>query len=777
MEQLFLKILEMSYRASFVILIVLSIRLLLKKTPKIYSYVLWSVVLLRLVCPISIESGLSIIPSNNVVANFSNQPNIEEKYNFSTDTTSENNENKENKENKENVIIDEIEQNNVTTPNDNNYNSNNVEINNNTTYSNPSKFEQLFFWGSSVWITGFIILFGYGIISLIMFKGSLLNVEPYEENIFFVDNISTAFVLGVFSPKIYIPKNLLESELEYIVLHEKKHIKRYDYFIKLVSYIAVCIHWFNPLVWLAYFKSIEDMEMSCDESVIKEMGSEIKKDYSNSLLTFTTKEYAVTMPLAFGEVSVKARIKNVLNYKSVSGKVSICLVFFVIGAIGILLLSPKNSLTLLDVRETSFEHVIPMDSEKNIFQSDITYFESDNSVFSVSLPEENFDDVVNFINNVELNEVPMEYSEMSYDVTLSVSGWYDSNKTQVEFYHFNDDFTKLYINVWKKELKLYEVVNTKEVKAFFNDMYSHRTVSLDTYTYNVEKPSEIVLDFNDLYNSKTTLSAGDEDVINLLNKTPLGRATVGESVEFTQTGDTKGIKWNIKKTENFDHSVLETQSVLLAFILIDDIDYIDIRIDDLFEVSNYRYERDLNNNLFAKDIREYGSSPQMLEMFITDKYQLNSDGLWKSGDVLTKTGLVLPRNYSVEEAIANGDYVTVGEQAYNVGLMEKFVADVNSEGVDRAFAKAVHYDKNNIPMILSFVYEYDKVRVTYVKQMDNNEEGIVTTEIYEPNIVTYVDEVNTGGREYYILTDLDEITDEVYESGEGGVFLYSSETN
>lgn len=136
------------------------------------------------------------------------------------------------------------------------------------------------------------------------------------DNIYQSHDVATPFVLGLFQPKIYVPTSLSDAEKNYVVLHEQTHIKRFDHMIRLISYLALCIHWFNPLVWIAFCLSGKDMEMSCDESVINQLGHSVKKDYAQSLLSLATGRRDLIMtPLFFGKGDTKRRIKNILNYE------------------------------------------------------------------------------------------------------------------------------------------------------------------------------------------------------------------------------------------------------------------------------------------------------------------------------------------------------------------------------------------------------------------------------------------------------------------------------
>lgn len=156
----------------------------------------------------------------------------------------------------------------------------------------------------------------YSLVSLLRLRANLVGAVKWRDNIYLADHIASPFVMGVLHPKIYLPSTLSERERDYIILHEQTHIRRFDHIIKIVAFLVLAVHWFNPLVWLAFILCVRDIEMSCDESVIKHMDTDIRREYSASLLRLATDRKIVTgIPLAFGEGDTKSRIKHVLNYK------------------------------------------------------------------------------------------------------------------------------------------------------------------------------------------------------------------------------------------------------------------------------------------------------------------------------------------------------------------------------------------------------------------------------------------------------------------------------
>ncbi|MEY9979414.1 M56 family metallopeptidase [Lysinibacillus sp. RC79] len=294
---LFLIILNMSITASFVALAVIIARFLLKRAPKIFSYILWVAVAIRLITPVSFASSFSILsfvkPQDKTGTGFLEfvpevigiqktpvvDTGIKEVSHFINSSLP------------------------VATP---------------MASANPMQF--IVWIASIIWITGVVILLLYSIISYLKILVRVRMATLVKDNIYETDQIATPFVLGFLNPKIYIPIGLSDHELSYILLHEQIHILRRDYLIKPLAFMLLIIHWFNPLMWLSYALMSKDMEMSCDESVVNKMGNQIKRSYSTSLLTLAVSKKGVPTgsPLAFGESNVKARIKNILTYRQAS---------------------------------------------------------------------------------------------------------------------------------------------------------------------------------------------------------------------------------------------------------------------------------------------------------------------------------------------------------------------------------------------------------------------------------------------------------------------------
>lgn len=270
--------------------------MLLKKAPKAISYALWIVVAFRLLVPFSFESVFSLIPRNAVVAPISH--NIIQQQ--STQVNS--------------IAIDSEDVGSKTAGP-----LTDKSLPDQFSEKGKKPFQVFIKTGAYVWISGMAALLGYSILSILLLRRQLKDAQKIGENIFEANNLRTPFVLGLANPRIYLPAGLSKEDKEYIIIHEKTHIRRKDHVIKTLAFITLSIHWFNPLVWIAFRLMNTDMELSCDEIVLRTMNENIKKHYASLLLSLSAERRIVNGgPLAFGEGDIKERIKNVLNYKKSS---------------------------------------------------------------------------------------------------------------------------------------------------------------------------------------------------------------------------------------------------------------------------------------------------------------------------------------------------------------------------------------------------------------------------------------------------------------------------
>ena len=325
MEQIFIRILNMSLTAGIVILLVVFLRLFLKKLPKVFSYLLWAVVLFRLLCPISFSSEVSLLGVFKMPSTQQGQ----------IDYIPQN--------------IGVMENPAVVLPVPAAESAVNAVLPPASVENSMNPMQVVLFIGMCIWVSGIFIMTVYAVAAYSKLRRKLRTAVKEKDNIYSASGLATPFVCGFFSPRIYLPGKLAdgssalgEREKRYILLHEQIHIKRRDYFWRFVSFLALTVHWFNPLAWLAFFLSGRDMEMSCDEAVIRKLGSEVKKEYSASLLSLASGRRIVPgIPLAFGEGETGSRIKNVLRYKK-PAQIALGIAFVVcVTAIVVLAANPR----------------------------------------------------------------------------------------------------------------------------------------------------------------------------------------------------------------------------------------------------------------------------------------------------------------------------------------------------------------------------------------------------------------------------------------------------
>lgn len=318
MTALFQTVLKMGFTGSIVILVVLIARAMLFKAPKVFSYILWCIVLFRLLCPVSFFTNISVLQITERNAGI-NQP-VKDNKTIQDITGQKNIQQIQNKNNNNKTVTNSIKNNTVikTTGKNNNYNI-------------PWTFLTV------IWLTGISVILIKNAWQFLSLKHHLLAAVPAKwckppliaankfmpyglkasyNNVYLSDYITSPFVCGIIKPKIYIPSSLNATECMYIILHEQIHIHRKDYLVKLVAFAALIIHWFNPFAWLFFHLFEKDMEMSCDEAVMKKTGTSIRAEYSESLLKLASdkKTFAKTF-VAFGENETKSRIKHIMGYK------------------------------------------------------------------------------------------------------------------------------------------------------------------------------------------------------------------------------------------------------------------------------------------------------------------------------------------------------------------------------------------------------------------------------------------------------------------------------
>ena len=380
MDRLFLTVLNMSFTGAFVVTVICIIRLTLKKVPKIISYCLWTVAGIRLMFPFSVESVFGLIPfkARTIPTDIALQPvpRIDSGIPFVND------------------VVDRV----LLMPSANMPGDNPLRI---WTYI-----------GSWAWLAGAVVMLVLGVVFYISLRQRMASAIRVEDNIYETDGIQSPFVLGVHKPKIFIPLDLSGQEREYIIQHEQTHIRRRDHIVKFAAYFILCLHWFNPLVWAAFRLMGHDMEMSCDELVLKNLGGEIKRNYSMSLLSIAAAQRVLhNSPLAFGENGVEMRVKNVLKFKKSSRFVVVPVISFVA------LLSLGLMASRADVGE-----IMDFNNANTDMMYVITDYYRENGVFSdlgLELDEMNFEKVLVVNRGCVLIAGDRRYKVAAESLTLS----------------------------------------------------------------------------------------------------------------------------------------------------------------------------------------------------------------------------------------------------------------------------------------------------------------------------------------------------------------------
>ena len=312
MSELFLKIVNMSISASWVVIAVLTLRFCLKKAPKWVNVLLWGIVAVRMVFPFSIESVLSLIPSAETIS-----PTImmEQSPSVQTGVPALNH------------VINPV-------------------ISSSFTPAPGASANPLQIWIpvlAGIWLFGIAALFLYSAVSYWRLRRKVCEAVILRGNIYQSEKVCSPFVLGIIKPKIYLPYHMDSREMDHVIAHEQTHIRRKDHWWKPLGFLLLTIHWFNPLMWLSYILLCRDIELACDEKVIRKMSNEQRADYTQALVACSVDRRLITAcPLAFGEIGVKERVKSVMNYKKPAFWIVLASVIVCAAAAVCFLTNPKS---------------------------------------------------------------------------------------------------------------------------------------------------------------------------------------------------------------------------------------------------------------------------------------------------------------------------------------------------------------------------------------------------------------------------------------------------
>jgi len=358
MDALFLKIFNLSVIAGWITLAILILRPLLKKAPKAITVLLWALVAIRLIFPFSIESVISLIPSAETVPPeiiYAEAPAIESGIHYVNSTI--------------NPVVSES-----LAP---------------TPEASVNPLQIIVSVASVIWVVGMIAMALYAAVSYLRIRLKVRASLAVEKNIRICDNIDSPFILGILRPRIYLPSELDESQREYVIAHEEAHLKRKDHWWKPLGFALLTVYWFHPLLWVAYILLCRDIELACDERVIKNMESSEKASYSEALLACSMPRRMISAcPLAFGEVGVKKRIKAILHYKKPAFWFAIIALIVCIVCTGCLLTDPIKEKEEKGTEKGTEEEKSPVTLYQNYSFGEVVFL-NDNSYtdrFGIYLP-------------------------------------------------------------------------------------------------------------------------------------------------------------------------------------------------------------------------------------------------------------------------------------------------------------------------------------------------------------------------------------------------------
>lgn len=371
--EIFLMICNMSVTAGIMVMLVIAARQFLGRAPKSFSYFLWGIVGFRLICPYSVPGLFSLF--NLEIFRTKSQTGNQIVWNMTGDLQKAAND----------IAINEAPgpeaQMNVPVLAGGAAQSGTTSVQSQITGGTETfagtgetaavaeglSFIEIL---ALIWIVGMVIFLIYQYVSYRKLKRRVATAVRFDENVYECDNIQVPFVMGIICPKIYLPFRLGENERRYIVMHEQYHIRRHDHLVKCAATILLAVYWFHPLIWAAYHLMCKDMEMSCDEKVIGSMGNDVKEEYSRSLLGFAVnRRIPAASPLAFGETSVKTRIRNVLRFRQTrkigtAVGVVICMITVLIGCANgedVNYLKNLSAGNKVDAREITYEYAVNND--------------------------------------------------------------------------------------------------------------------------------------------------------------------------------------------------------------------------------------------------------------------------------------------------------------------------------------------------------------------------------------------------------------------------------
>lgn len=445
MENVFITVLNMSITASYFAAALIALRFIFRKLPKWISCVLWGLVGLRLILPFSFESILSLIPSAQTVPTdimYQKTPHITSgipALNFTV-----------------NPVINE-----AFAPKE--------------LAASVNPLQVVLFILSVLWIAGTVLMLIYTLISYLVLKRKTRERIRTEKGVYICDNIDSPFILGIIKPEIYLPSSVSDYEKEFIISHEKAHIRRLDHLWKPLGFVLLSVYWFNPVLWAAYIFLCRDIEAACDEKVLKEKGEDMKKAYSEILLNFSAPKKLITAcPLAFGETGIKTRIKNILNYRKPAFWVVAGALILSIILSALFMTNPNSGIDSIDGCKDIFR-----DAQKLQF-----FISTDSFVYTTEDPSDELKEIKKIrLERTALDESREENRDKTYSIEID-------DKITI---YFDNSFSKLWVDDNVKPSYTYGITNPDVVKNLFVSIRTPEDPVIGTET------SPLFTDFDGVY--------------------------------------------------------------------------------------------------------------------------------------------------------------------------------------------------------------------------------------------------------------------------------------
>ena len=438
MADIFLKIVNMSISACWIILAVILFRFIFNNVPKWINCVLWGIAGLRLVMPFSFESIFSLVPSTETITKLPDSPRPQIDSGISVI------------DNQVNGYLQGSYFEGVTRP-----------------MGNFTDITTIF---TIIWIIGISALIVYTLTSYLRLKNKISTAVILRDNIYQSEAVVSPFILGIIRPKIYLPFSLNEQEISSVIAHEKAHLQRKDYLWKPLGFLIMTLHWFNPVVWLGYILLCRDIELACDEKAIKDLNNVERADYSQALLTCcVNRRMIAACPLAFGEVGVKDRIKSILGYKKPAFWIILVSVVTSI-IVALCFLTNPVSNKLLNIEGHKLNEILNTNAV-------ITVSDGNNQEYIGAVSEDILQKLFNIrISDKELSTNRDENRDKSKTIYLNIP--VESEEITTHFseticVHFNSDFSEVWVNDNVKPTLSYRVKDSGKAKKLYETIANY----------------------------------------------------------------------------------------------------------------------------------------------------------------------------------------------------------------------------------------------------------------------------------------------------------------